>query len=257
MASNVPRLNEFGPLWRLGIGLLILTLVGGYVVSGVYLKQHYENRDERPGLTLTDIQGAYAGVVTPSPLLSALERGHPEDMNAADRDALLEWLRSDTIERDYENFDLGDGMPADIILVSCVDCHARGATGENAYPQVPLEYEDDVLSIAVSKEIRPKDPAIIIQSLHAHAPSMATCTIVLAILAGMTRWWRWLVGLVVSVSAIGLIADLAGQYLARVHDPAWTYAIVGGGFASSAGVGLLGLLALADAWLPGGRRAED
>lgn len=258
-----PRLTSFHPLWRFGVGLLAIVLAGGYVVSGVYLKQHYENRDERRGLTMTDIQGAYAGVVVPSPLRAAIERGHPSELGGAglaessladaDRAALLAWLDGGRVREDYENFDLGEAMPADIIAASCLGCHARSATGDGAYPQLPLEYPDDVFAVAVSREILPKDPAIIVQSLHAHAPSMATVTLVLSLLAGMTRWPRVLVGLLVSVTAAGLLADLSGQYLARVHDARWTWAIVVGGFAASAGVGLLALLVVMDAWVPHGR----
>lgn len=257
MKHATPRLCEFGLLWRFGIGVLVICLVGGYVVSGIFLQKHYENRDERPGISFTDIQGAYAGAVVPSRLRGAIEAGHPDGLPDADREALLSWLRSDTVVQDYENFDLGDAMPADIIAISCVECHARGATGEDAYPQLPLEYADDALLIAVSKEIKPKDEAIVIQSLHAHAPSMAACAIVLAILCAMTRWPRCLTGAVVSLAALGLLADLSGQWLARTEDPAWTWAIVVGGFFAAAGVGVMGFLALADAWLPGGKRRAE
>lgn len=257
MKHHTPRLCEFGFLWRFGVGVLIICLVGGYMVAGVFLKLHYENRDERPGLSFTDIQGAYAGVVTPSPLLESLRKGHPKDLADADRTALITWLESDRVAQDYDNLDLGDAVPSDIIATSCVQCHARGATGADAYPKRPLEYADDVLALAVSKEIRPKDEVIVVQSLHAHAPSMATCALVLAVLCGMTRWPRCLVGLVVAVAAVGLLADLSGQWLARTEDARWTWAIVVGGFCAAGGVGVMGFLALADAWLPGGKRPTE
>jgi len=254
---TTPRLCDFGFFWRFGVGVLVICLVGGYIVSGVFLKQHYENRDGRAGVSFTDIQGAYAGAVVPSQLGEALERGHPDDLPDADRQALLDWLASDTVKQDYENFDLGDAMPADIIAVSCVQCHARSATVDGAFPSLPLEYADDVLKVAVGSELLPKDKGIVIQSLHAHAPSMAACALVLAILCGMTRWPRCLVGVVVSLAALGLLADLSGQWLARTEDAKWTWAIVVGGFFAAGGVGVMGLLALADAWLPGGTRRDE
>ncbi|GJM19164.1 MAG: hypothetical protein DHS20C14_13770 [Phycisphaeraceae bacterium] len=253
MKHDLPRLSDFGLLWRVGVGLLVICLVGGYMVAGMYLKQHYENRDERPKLTFTDIQGAYAGATVPSPMLGALERGHPDDLADMDRAALIAWLTSDTVRADYENFDLGDAMPADVIAISCLECHSRSSAAEvKAEPM--LDYPDDVFGQAESKVIKPKDKKVLVASIHAHLPSMATCSLVLALLAGMTRWPRALVGAVVIVTAVGLIGDFGGQWLARTRSPGWTWAIVVGGFAASVGVGLLGLLALADAWLPGGRR---
>ena len=258
-AARIPRLCDFNPMFRWGMALLALCLVGGYIVSGVYLHQHYEGRDERPGLTLRDIEGAYHGVTTPSPMLSALENGHPDDLEPGllldqDREALIAWLKSDRVREDYENFDLGDQMPADIIAVSCLDCHARDATGnsagEHAVPEMSLEYAEEVFALADSTRILPKDPENIVRSLHAHAPSMAVCTMMLALLGGMTRFPRPLIGAVVLVAAVGLIADLAGQYLARVSVREWTYAIVLGGFAASAGVTLLGLAVVIDALIP-------
>ncbi len=249
MAQHLPRLSDFGFFWRLGMGLLVVCLVGGYVVSGVYLKQHYENRDEQPGLTFTDIQGAYAGANVPSPMLGALERGHPDDLAVADREALVRWLTSDSVRADYENFELGEEMPADIIAISCLECHSRSSAADvKASPM--LDYPDDVFANAESKEILPKDPKVLVASIHAHLPAMATCSIALALLAGMSRWPRAVVGVLVTATAVGLIGDFGGQWLARTQGPGWTWAIVVGGFFASGGVGLLGLLALAEAWLP-------
>ena len=249
------RLCDFHPLWRLGIGLLVICLVGGYVVSGMYLKAHYENRDERPGLTFTDIEGAYAGVTVPSPMLKSLREGHPEDVAPADRKALEDWLTGGRVREDYENFDLGDVMPSDIIAAACMNCHARGATGPDADPGLPLEYPDDVFAQAQSREILPKDPAVVIQSLHAHAPSMATVTIVIALLAGLTRWPRAAVGLMVALAGVGLLGDLGGQWLARsTGSSLWVWVVVVGGFASSLGVALMGVMVLVDLWLPGTKK---
>lgn len=257
MASKprvLPRLGDFGFFWRFGIGVLAICLVGGYMVSGIYLYQHYENRDEQPGLTMTDIEGAYAGAVAESPLRKAIKRGHPEDLPADERAVLIEWLASDNVQAGFDDIDTYEIPPSDIILYgSCVECHAAGAEGEGAYPELPLEREDQILAIAVSREILPKDEKIVVQSLHAHAPSMAVCTMMLAVLAGMTRFARPIVGLVVAAAAVGLLADLSGQWLARTQGGVWTWAIVVGGFAASAGVGLLGLMVVLDAWLPGNR----
>lgn len=258
MSERRFRLCDFHPLWRFGIGLLVICLVGGYVVSGIYLRQHYQNRDERPGLTFTDIEGAYTGVTIPSPMLKSLKSGHPEDLSDADRKALEDWLTGGRVRQDYDNLDLGDAVPSDIIAASCVSCHARSATGPDADPKLPLEYPDDVFAQAQSSEILPKDPKIVVQSLHAHAPSMATVAIVVALLAALTRWPRLLVGFVVAVAGVGLLGDLGGQWVARSTGAvAWVWVIVVGGFMAALGVGLLGLMVVLDVWWPNRDKKQE
>jgi len=248
--SAWPRLSSLGLLSKVGLVFLVLTLLGGYIVSGIFLNMEYEKRDERPGLTMTDIVGAYHGVTSPSPLLSALNRGHPEELAPEKREALVSWLESGRIGEDYDNFDLGDLAPAEIIAESCISCHARGSTeanGEGA--KWPLEYFSDVQAIAVSREIMPKNQRIVLLSMHVHAPSLAMVLIMMTLLSAMSRWPGKLTGLIAAVGGVGLFLDIAGQWLAR-SDAIWAYAIVGGGFASSMGVGLLGVLVIGELVLP-------
>lgn len=248
--SPFPRLKDLGLLFRLGVTCLVLTLLGGYVVSGIHLRTHYENRDEREGFTLDDVRAAYHGISSPSPLRSALQDDHPEGLAQVDRDALLAWLDSDSLSQDYDNLDLGDEAPAEIIAVSCLDCHSRGSDDPGA--SIPLEYWDDIRPLAFSTDIQPTPNEIIALSQHTHAPSMAMVLLIVGGLGAMTRWPKAFVGLLVAVGGVGLLVDMAAWWLAK-DNAAWVYAIVGGGFAQGASVMLLGLMALIDMWLPGGR----
>ena len=112
---NPFTLRSLPYLFRIGIALTMFVLLGGYVVSGIHMNWHYENRDEEPGLTINDIIGAYHGVQSPSPLVQALEEGHPETLSDPERDALLEWLRGDQLSQQYDNLDLGEDAPSEII----------------------------------------------------------------------------------------------------------------------------------------------
>ena len=242
--------------FRVGIALLVITLLGGYIVSGLHLKWHYENRDEEPGLTINDIIGAYHGVQSPSPLIQALETGHPEELSEPERNALLDWLRGDRLSQDYDNLDLGENAPSEIIAFNCLDCHTRSASGEDAMPSVPLEYWDDIQSIAYSKDIQPAGTNIVAMSQHAHAPSMAIILIVIAWLAICTRFWMVLTGLITFVAGLGLLVDMAGWWITRDFAP-FAYAVVIGGGIYSAGTSLLGLMIIVDCLLPSGKRSIE
>jgi hypothetical protein len=241
--------------FRIGIALTMIVLLGGYIVSGLHMNWHYENRDEEPGLSMNDIIGAYHGVQAPSPLIQALEDGHPETLSDSERDALLNWLRGDQLSQDYDNFDLGEEAPSEIIAFNCLDCHARASTGDDAMPSVSLEYWDDIQSIAYSKDIKPAGTNIVAMSQHAHAPSMAVILLVVAWLAVCTRFWLGLTGIITLAAGLGLLVDMAGWWITR-NFAAFAYAVVAGGGIYAIGTTLLGLMVIVDCLMPSGKAKQ-
>ncbi len=251
MTTAMPQLNRLGVAARLGFSVLIITLLAGYLVSGVHLLWHYENRDGVQGISQDDITAAYHGIKQEPVLRAALERGHPEDLPAAERDALIAWLSSSTMSRDYENFELGDNAPVEIIDRSCLSCHARSSTeGDGIGQRVPLEFFDDITRVAIAREVFPNSRQIVAASIHAHAPSMSVIMMVLAIMAFGTPAPRRLTGIVLLIGAIGLAMDFAGQWLAR-DIAALSWAVTLGGALSAGATTILALLTLVGLWLPG------
>jgi len=242
------RLRRLPAATRFGLSCVVLVLLGGFLASGLYMADHHENRDERAGLTLDDIEGHYHGVRTPSLLRDALERGHPEQLAAASRDTLLAWLNGDRISEDYDNLDLGDQAPAEILAGSCLGCHARNADDPIA-ASVPLDYWDDVKRIAFARTIEPVGTEVLLASTHTHALALGTVSALLILLASWTRFGRKLVPLVSAVMGCALLVDLAAWWLAR-DSAALVPLIVAGGAAFALGAVLLGVLILTDLWLP-------
>ena len=126
-ATELPRLRSCSLGVRLGVAALAIVLLAGLGASAAHLRLHYQNRDEQPGFTMSDLEGAYHGVSSRAPLLTALEGGHPDDLGADEREALLRWLRSDSLSADYDNLDLGEEAPAEIIAFACLECHSRSS----------------------------------------------------------------------------------------------------------------------------------
>lgn len=248
-------LSSLGWHTRIGLSLLVLVLLGGIAASATHLVIHHENRDERPGLTIDDLTGAYHGIRARAPLLVALEAGHPEDLPAADREGLIEWLGLDAeaITAGYDDLTKGDRAPAEIIDRQCLRCHARQAEeGDGIGKEVPLEYWDDVRAIAFSREVEPTAREIVIASAHTHALGMGSLSIIAALLALLTRWRRGLVGGLILLSGLGLSVDLGSWLPAR--DAAWLVpALAAGGLIWMTGTVALLLLVLAELWLPAPR----
>jgi hypothetical protein len=262
MASTPPRcLRDLGLLARFGVLCTVLTLLGGTAASGMFLYLKQEKRDERAGLTVDDIKGHYHGMSTKAPLLVALQDGHPNeltdsDLPAVERQALIDWLTGDRVSRDFDNFDLGDMAPSEIMAVSCLDCHSRTSEGEHAAPGVPLEYWDDVEPLAASREISPVSIEILAASTHTHALGLSAVTLVLAWLALLTSWPRALVGLVVGATGLGLLLDIGSWWLTREWID-FAYLIMGAGAVYNGGMVLLGLAVIGDVLMPGKKEAAS
>lgn len=255
MSVSPPRrLRDLGLFARLGVLCTVLTLLGGTAVSGMFLYLKQEMRDERAGLTVDDIKGHYHGMSTKAPLLVSLQSGHPDELTerklpAAERQALIDWLTGDRMSRDYDNFDLGDMAPSEIMAVSCLGCHARTSEGEHAAPQIPLEFWDDVEPLAASRDIQPVSLTILAASTHTHALGLSAVTLVLAWLALLTSWPRVIVSVLVGATGLGLLLDIGGWWLTREWIE-FAYLIMGAGAVYNSGMVLLGLMVIGDVLMP-------
>src|SRR5690606_26114642 len=128
--------------------------------------------DQQPGLSRDDLASAYHGLNAPASLLTALERNHPQDLDPQARDILISWLKSPRINEDYDNIDLGENAPAELIAANCLSCHSRTATDPIARG-IPLDYWDDIQRLAFSRDIPPVPLKITAVSTHTHALSLS------------------------------------------------------------------------------------
>lgn len=250
------RLRDLGFFARLGVAGLVLTIIGGAIASGMYLAMHHGGRDLQDGLTVNDVRAHYHGVQSRAPLIEALEGGHPDEIDGgvlddASRTILLSWLRGEAaqLSRQFDNLDLGADAPAEIMAVACLDCHSRSASGENAYPEMPLEYWDDVESVAISTAIQPVDGEILAASTHTHALGMGAVGVAIVLLALLTCWPARLIGVVVAATGVGLVTDIGGWWLTR-EMAEFAYLVVVGGVLYNGGLTVLSVLILLDLCMP-------
>jgi hypothetical protein len=241
-------------VFRLGLSLLLCVNLGGFAASGLYLVQHHDNRDERAGFTLDDVRGHYRGVERRAPLLVALERGHPAELDGAPeldttrREMLIAWLAGDRISEDFDDLDLGDDAPAEVLAASCLGCHARNAD-DPLGRALPLEYWDDVRDLAFSREVSPVSDEILLASTHTHAIALGTTSLLLVCLLALTGWPRALKSALALGAGGGLALDLGCWWLAPHSDLA-VHGIVIGGVLFAGSVGLVLLAILVDLWRP-------
>ena len=80
----------------------------------------------------------------------------------------------------------------------------------------------------------------------------ACLLLMVALLASMTCWPRWLVGGLVLVAGAGLLVDMASWWLAR-DNAIFVWTIVAGGFAFNAATGALIVGILVDVLRPGSK----
>jgi hypothetical protein len=251
------KLRNLSPAVRFGLTCLLLVMLGGMIASAAHMHLHHSVRDEQPGLTMDDLRGAYHGVRTTAPMITALQRDHPweyevdeaERLLPEERDLLLEWLRGDRLSDDYDNLDLGDAAPAEIIARTCLNCHARQASVADACPEIPLEYFDDVMAASISREINPTSLDILTISTHTHALSLAVLTIIVIALALHTCWPRTTVNAAALLMGAALLADLGAQWLTR-WQVEFVWVLLIGGLIYGGLTSLTILAIIIDLWLP-------
>jgi hypothetical protein len=230
----MPLLRNLHPLAKFGALSLLLLIAGGYLASGALLYFRYEKRDERPGLTIDDIIGAYHGLQSTSPILAAVQRNHPEGMKPEASAAFIAWLTGPRVVEDYDNLDLGDKAPNELLAANCTSCHARkSATSAKPY----LEFFDDVKPLASSRKIEPADIKVLVTSTHAHAIALATSTFVLSGLLLMSSRRRAFTGLLIGAMGFSILLDIGSWWITRHYVPG-VYGIVAGGAIHNASVAL-------------------
>lgn len=247
--SDAPfRLRSLPCGVRLAITLLLAVNLGGFLASALHLREHHGVRDDREGLSYVDLESAYHGVDIRSAMVSALESGHPAELGEADRGVLLDWLASDRISEDYDNLDLGDRAPAEVLARSCTSCHSPDSEDERAR-ELSLRYWDDVKRVAFARQLDAVNESILLASTHTHAIALATTTLLLVLLMACTRWspaWR---GGLSTLAGLALAADLASWWLARA-SALFVHAVVAGGALYFGSVVLMSLMILVDLWRP-------
>jgi hypothetical protein len=251
--APVPPLRELsGPL-RIGLTGVLLVLLGGLAASVAHLAGHHENRDGRPGVSLDDLEAAYHGLDRPAPLLTRLADGTYPELPDEERRVLLTWLESDRISEGYDDLDLGDAAPAEILDRRCLSCHARRAVdGEGIGQRVPLEYWDDVERVAFSLRVEPVPTEILVVSTHTHALSLAAITLAVGLLLLATRWPRPLRHGLCLIGGLALAVDVACWWLARASAAAVPLLTAAGALYVCAMV-LASLAVLFELWLPAAR----
>lgn len=244
------RLRNLPLAAKLGILCALLVLFGGYEVAAVkHLVEHHSPRDGVDGFSLADVEGVYHGLNNPPRMLTILEQGHAPDMADDDRAILIDWLRSTNVAANFDNLDFAAFTPDEIIAANCLDCHGRTAAADQG-AGITLTTWSEIQRFAFPVVVNPADQAIMLASMHAHAPVMAVIAIVVALLACMSGWAPgWLRGLLIFLAGAALLVDLASWFPAR-SNPSFSYAIMYGGIIHSVSMGLLMAIVAIELLLP-------
>ncbi|MGQ0626807.1 MAG: hypothetical protein ACT4PL_01755 [Phycisphaerales bacterium] len=245
-------LRNLSFLGKLGLSGLVLTLLMGLAASAQHIVDHYQNRDERPGLTRDDLVSAYSGLNAPAPIQQIVSNGHPGGVtiNLAEpaKDALTRWLASDRIAENYDNIDFADPTPRDILNTSCVSCHGQRSEDAKARAN-PLETWDQVKKHAFRRTIERTPDKVKAISTHTHALALGSLSIAVAALFLATGLPRLITGFFIALTGLALMADIAGWWLAS-YSSSWVSVIIVAGGCYNGGTVIMLLLILLLTWLP-------
>lgn len=256
MSTRSPSRLRSLPLGaRLGLSGVVLTLALGLWASLEHLAAHHEKRDGESGVSLTDLRGAYHGLDDPAPLLVALEGGHPESLGAGERELLETWLRGGKVSEQYDDLDLGESAPAEVLADACLDCHGRESAVESGRG-LSLETWDDVKSVAFARSLEATPREILLVSTHTHALALGTLTLALAFLVLATGFPSWLKSALIGAAGIALFLDLACWWLAR-EQAGFVLVLAAAGAVYAAATAASAGLVLLDMWMPARTKLES
>jgi hypothetical protein len=263
------RLRRLPVSLRIGVACFAASIAIGEAASLVHLVNHHAGKDETPGLSLADLEGAYHGVDQPSRLARSIDSDHVRQHapDEKERAALGAWLSGSRVNQDYDDEDrFGELAPALVLERRCTSCHSRNPTdvagAKGIASTLPLDSWGDVSKVAFERKLDKVPTDILAMSTHAHALTMPLVALACGLLCLATSWPRKLVRGLVALGAIGLFVDLAAWWLARPDFLAgalpfgrlfFVKAIVAGGTAFAAALALQLLLILADVCLPARR----
>jgi hypothetical protein len=235
---------------KLGILCAVIVLFGGYEVAAIkHLVEHHSPRDGVEGFSLSDVEGVYHGLNNPSRLLTMLEQDHAPDLAQDDRAILIDWLQSADVAANYDNLDFAAFTPEEIITANCLDCHGRTSAVDQG-AGIALATWSEIQRFAFPIVVNPADEAIMLASMHAHAPVMAMITITVALLACMAGWAPgWLRGVLIFFAGAALLVDIGSWFPARTYA-SLTLLILGGGVVHSGAMGLLMVIVAVELLLP-------
>lgn len=262
------RLAQLGFGVRVGLSLFLAMIAAGYGAGAWYIVHHVGQKDGEPGLSWIDLEATYHGVDKPAELLTVLER--PEHRaylaSEAEHEALVKWLRGgdqgerigggDAVEAgyiaegpQYEAAEEAGLLPYDILKARCVSCHAPGAAqGDGIGNRIPLHDLPSVKRFAYRKKLDPLSPEILAVSSHTHFLSVPTFALLVFGLLLLTGWPRLVRHGLFALAFLGLAADFAGMWLARL-DPAYLVLVPGGGAIFGGCLGLAFLFCLLELWV--------
>jgi len=245
--ANPLLLRNWPVLGKVGLLAIVLVFGMGLAASLQHIVNHYQNRDERPGLTRDDIVAAYSGLRAPARIGAVVDApkhaGVDLRLSPEDRATLTKWLAAERVAENYDNIDFADPTPRDVLAASCLKCHHPGSTDEKAR-LMPLQTWDQVKPFAFERRVERTPDKVKAISTHTHALSLATMIAIIAVLAMLTGWPRWLVGGLLCVAGAGLALDIASWWLTN-HDARWVTGIIAGGAAFNGATALmLGMIAI-------------
>lgn len=248
------ELSRLPLLAKLGLSATLAVLGLGLWASVEHIEDHHAKNDgDRSSVSVADIEGAYHGLSVPSPLRAVLGGRAPEhpSLAAVPADALAAlnaWLNGERLLETYDDIDLGERAPAELIATHCGACHAGDAV-DPTQGRISLAYWEDLAPLLSDKELRPTPYEILITSLHTHAPAMALMALAVGLLALCSRFPRLLAALPMGLGGLGLLIDLSGWLIAR-YTAGYAPILMAGGATFFAAQALGILLILAELWLP-------
>lgn len=222
--------------YKIGISLFLIIAGIGYLLGFANIYLTYSPVDQKPGLSIQDIQYSFYGARSSTTLEKSIDGSMKQYLNSdADYQKIKDWLKAGGKEGTFAEI-------KPIFDTSCSTCHSKDAKTADVITE---DYAD--LSALLTQDTGKPWPRLVSVS-HTHVLATLPVIFLLCLVFSFTRFSQKFKGIIVVWAFASILIDIGSWWLAKLVAEL-AVLVIFGGVSLALSFAFLILPSLYDIWL--------